>query len=245
MLRGRREQTEGHSEAAPSLPFPTPNLSWQVHMRTTPALHELAASGWCPLGTVVQQGLRQMCVQVLPLLLAPDTSIDLLRYQGQATAQPLRQPSKIPLAQGKSAATITRADGRADSWTPAAGTIKKKKGTVGSGTQKGTWPELVGKTIPVHQSGNTHKCPSAPSGCFVTHEDGKEVFVASLQQRELDKELRVFSSFSRVQQQNPVHAQLGVQVLAGAPGMEQGWQCLVRNTEIPLPSSNQRAYSPK
>lgn len=82
MLRGRREQTGGHSEVAPSLPLPTPNLSWQVHMRTTPALHELAASGWCLLRTVVQQGLRQMCVQVLPLLLARDTSIDLLRYRG-------------------------------------------------------------------------------------------------------------------------------------------------------------------
>lgn len=69
---------QGHSEVAPSLPFPPPNLSWQVHMRTTPALHELAASGWCLLRTVVQQGLRQMCVQVLPLFLARDTSIDLL-----------------------------------------------------------------------------------------------------------------------------------------------------------------------
>lgn len=62
------------------------------------------------------------------------------------------------------------------------------------------------------------------------------MFIACLQERELDKELKVLSSFSRVRQQNPVRAQLGVQALAGAPGMEQAWQCLVRNAEIPLPS---------
>lgn len=58
----------------------------------------------------------QMCLQVLPLLLAHSTSIDLLQQQGQLVqlpAQVLQQPGRTPFAGGKSAVIITSADGRA------------------------------------------------------------------------------------------------------------------------------------
>lgn len=76
----------------------------------------------------MRHGLMQMCLQVLPLLLVHDTSIDLfVVIPGLGfitpTAQPLWQPGKIPLAGGKSAATITHADGTASLCTPAPETI--------------------------------------------------------------------------------------------------------------------------